>query len=34
MDLDNLKNKMENAYELKVPLTVDLGVGENWLEAH
>ena len=29
-----IKNNMENAYELKVPLTVDLGVGENWLEAH
>ena len=27
-------DKMENAYELKVPLTVDLGVGNNWLEAH
>ena len=29
-----IKKNMENAYELKVPLTVDLGVGENWLEAH
>ena len=27
-------DKMENAYKLKVPLTVDLGVGNNWLEAH
>ena len=27
-------DKMENAYILKVPLTVDLGVGNNWLEAH
>lgn len=26
--------EMENAYELKVPLDVDLGVGDNWLEAH
>ena len=25
---------MENAFELKVPLKVDIGVGENWLEAH
>ena len=25
---------MENAYILKVPLTVDLGIGNNWLEAH
>ena len=29
-----IKYEMENAYHLKVPLTVDLGVGENWLEAH
>jgi DNA polymerase-1 len=27
-------DNMENAYELEVPLTVDIGVGENWLEAH
>ena len=26
-------DKMENAYELKVPLTVDLGVGNNWLDS-
>jgi DNA polymerase I-like protein with 3'-5' exonuclease and polymerase domains len=25
---------MENAFELKVPLTVDLGYGQDWLEAH
>ena len=25
---------MENAYKLKVPLIVDLGIGNNWLEAH
>ncbi len=30
MVLDN----MEHAVELKVPLTVDWGTGENWLEAH
>ena len=29
-----VKNEMENAYKLTVPLVVDLGVGENWLEAH
>ena len=29
-----IKYEMENAYQLKVPLIVDLGVGENWLEAH
>jgi DNA polymerase-1 len=25
---------MENAFKLIVPLDVELGVGENWLEAH
>lgn len=29
-----VKEEMENAYKLTVPLVVDLGVGENWLEAH
>lgn len=29
-----VKTEMENAYELTVPLVVDLGVGQNWLEAH
>lgn len=29
-----IKTEMENAYELKVPLEVDMGVGDNWLEAH
>ncbi len=29
-----VKNKMENAVKLSIPLTVDLGTGENWLEAH
>lgn len=29
-----IKHQMENAYHLKVPLIVDLGTGENWLEAH
>ncbi|GAB4330002.1 MAG: DNA polymerase I [Calditrichia bacterium] len=29
-----VKEKMENAQKLKVPLKVDLGVGKNWMEAH
>ncbi len=29
-----IKNEMENAFNLSVPLTVDLGEGNNWLEAH
>lgn len=37
-ELEKLKtmvmHEMENAYKLTVPLDVDLGVGENWLEAH
>ncbi len=29
-----VKTEMENAYKLEVPLVVDLGVGNDWLEAH
>ena len=29
-----VKTEMENAYQLSVPLVVDLGFGNNWLEAH
>ncbi len=29
-----VKSEMESAYILAVPLDVDLGVGQNWLEAH
>lgn len=29
-----LKSEMENAYLLSIPLVVDLGAGNNWLEAH
>ena len=37
-ELDNaktiIKHEMENAFQLSVPLVVDLGEGMNWLEAH
>jgi len=29
-----VKNKMENAIKLSIPLIVDIGIGNNWLEAH
>lgn len=29
-----IKHEMENAFELIVPLEVEIGVGENWLAAH
>ena len=29
-----IKTEMENAYELAVPLDVEMGLGDNWLEAH
>ena len=29
-----VKKEMEAAFDLDVPLVVDLGVGQNWLEAH
>jgi DNA polymerase-1 len=29
-----VKTEMEAAYSLQVPLTVDIGIGHNWLEAH
>jgi DNA polymerase-1 len=29
-----VKDKMENAFQLDVPLDVDMGTGQNWLEAH
>lgn len=37
-ELDTIKNlvktEMENAYQLEVPLDVELGIGTDWLEAH
>jgi DNA polymerase-1 len=29
-----VRDKMENAMQLKIPIKVDVGVGKNWLEAH
>ncbi len=29
-----IKEEMENAYKMSVPLDVEVGVGQNWLEAH
>ena len=29
-----IKEEMENAYKLAVPLDVDFDIGDNWLEAH
>ncbi len=29
-----IKHEMENAFKMAVPLEVELGLGQNWLEAH
>ncbi|TRX30142.1 DNA polymerase I [Flavobacterium franklandianum] len=29
-----IKHEMENAFKMDVPLDVEIGMGENWLEAH
>lgn len=29
-----IKEEMENAYQMAVPLDVEMGIGDNWLEAH
>jgi DNA polymerase-1 len=31
---DIVRNEMENAIELDVPIHVDIGIGKDWLEAH
>ena len=30
----NVKTIMEDVVDMKIPLSVDVGVGKNWLEAH
>jgi DNA polymerase-1 len=32
--MELVKFEMENAFKIKVPLTVDSNYGLNWLEAH
>ena len=38
IELDDIKNliktEMESAFKMAVPLDVEVGVGQNWLEAH
>ncbi len=29
-----IKSEMENAHKLSIPLEVEVGIGDNWLEAH
>ena len=29
-----IKHEMENAFKMVVPLVVEIGIGQNWLEAH
>ncbi len=29
-----IKDKMENAFKMLVPLDVEIGIGDNWLESH
>ena len=35
VELKNLvEDKMTNAIDFKVPLQIEMGIGNNWLEAH
>jgi len=29
-----VKEKMESAIKISIPIKVDMGIGHNWLEAH
>jgi len=29
-----IKQEMENAFKLSIPLVVDMDEGDNWLDAH
>ena len=37
-ELDTIKSlvryEMENAYNMSIPLSVEMDIGKNWLEAH
>ena len=32
--VEHIRHLMEHATELSIPLVVDIGVGDNWEEAH
>ena len=34
MKWKNIKKIMENVIKIDVPLTVEIGIGKTWLEAH
>ena len=29
-----MKNEMEKTFSLEVPLVLDIGIGDNWLQRH
>jgi DNA polymerase-1 len=29
-----IKHEMENAFKISIPLTVEMDMGDNWLDAH
>ena len=32
--MELIREKMENVYKFKVPIKVEMGLGDNWGEAH